>query len=603
LSYSIKFFKVLIFSTFLISTDLDSQEISENYLQSVPDYLQGEVLEGVDTKAQEKNLEAPNITLVKTQKMLDDMEKELENINARFSETYLQKDKKNNKLKRFGDDFFNTLQTSYSPINDPNPPSTYVLESGDTLRISIIGNNSSNNSLKIARDGSINIPKIGNIQLAGLELSKAVDYINQFVSERSLGSEVYSSIENLKDIQVLVIGGVESKGIYTLGGNTNILHIINVANGISKNGSYRNISVLRNGNNIKQYDLYDIFISGKISSDFQFASGDTIKIGFLTQEVSISGGVNNPAIYEYKFGDSVADIINLAEGLLPYADSSKIEIKRANTDSYSTLRITEDQLSQTLVEPMDNIYAYSFKPTSQKAISISINGSVNKPGTYVLPEGSKLSELILMAGGYNEQAYPFGAQLYREMLKEKESAMRNILLESLANNASSSPEGATSQFFYRELKNNKPIGRLNIEFDTDRISMNPSKDTLLFDGDNIVVPSFPNHISVYGEVSSQGSYEYSNNLTVKEYINFAGGVSYFGDKTRIILISPNGKSYLIKTGLLGDYMNRDISLYPGSLIYIPRQFGFLDTVSYVSTIAPIFSSLALSIASLNTINN
>ena len=42
-------------------------------------------------------------------------------------------------LKLFGSNFFNTFQTSFMPINEPNPDSTYTLDIGDILNIQLIG--------------------------------------------------------------------------------------------------------------------------------------------------------------------------------------------------------------------------------------------------------------------------------------------------------------------------------------------------------------------------------------------------------------------------------------------------------------------------------
>ena len=36
-------------------------------------------------------------------------------------------------LKLYGSDFFNTFQTSFMPINEPNPDSGYMLDVGDVL--------------------------------------------------------------------------------------------------------------------------------------------------------------------------------------------------------------------------------------------------------------------------------------------------------------------------------------------------------------------------------------------------------------------------------------------------------------------------------------
>ena len=56
------------------------------------------------------------------------------------------------------------------------------------------------------------------------------------------------------------------------------------------------------------------------------------------------------------------------------------------------------------------------------------------------------------------------------------------------------------------------------------------------------------------------------------------------------------------SGLLS-FVDQDYEIYPGSVIYIPRHVGKIEGIALYATLAPIFSSLALSIASLNSINN
>ena len=43
------------------------------------------------------------------------------------------------------------------------------------------------------------------------------------------------------------------------------------------------------------------------------------------------------------------------------------------------------------------------------------------------------------------------------------------------------------------------------------------------------------------------------------------------------------------------------TIYPGSIIYAPREIGKLEGIQFTATLAPIVSSLALSLASLNSI--
>ena len=69
-----------------------------------------------------------------------------------------------------------------------------------------------------------------------------------------------------------------------------------------------------------------------------------------------------------------------------------------------------------------------------------------------------------------------------------------------------------------------------------------------------------------------------------------------------MIIAPNGDSYLWEDSLFG-FQDSKFDIIPGTVIYIPREIGKMNGLNYASAIAPIFSSLALSLASLNSINN
>ena len=76
-------------------------------------------------------------------------------------------------LKVYGSDFFNTFQTSFMPINEPNPDSGYMLDVGDVLQVQLVGPNEYIEELLINSDGSISLPDIGKIFIAGLSLNDA----------------------------------------------------------------------------------------------------------------------------------------------------------------------------------------------------------------------------------------------------------------------------------------------------------------------------------------------------------------------------------------------------------------------------------------------
>ena len=95
-----------------------------------------------------------------------------------------------------------------------------------------------------------------------------------------------------------MVGSVNNPGIYRLNGASNPLSVLNAAGGISEGGSFRNISHKRSGKVLRTIDLYEILIKGNLAFGFSLRSGDSIVVNPKGKEVSISGGIANPAIYE-----------------------------------------------------------------------------------------------------------------------------------------------------------------------------------------------------------------------------------------------------------------------------------------------------------------
>ena len=132
-------------------------------------------------------------------------------------------------LQLFGEDFFDSIQTSYMPINEPNLDSSYVLDFGDQIEIQLVGQNNTTNKYVINREGSISIADVGKISIYGLSFDKASDLIRSKINDTYIGTKVFVSITNIRDVRVMVAGNAYNPGIYTLGGNSNLLHALSVA--------------------------------------------------------------------------------------------------------------------------------------------------------------------------------------------------------------------------------------------------------------------------------------------------------------------------------------------------------------------------------------
>ena len=80
----------------------------------------------------------------------------------------------------------------------------------------------------------------------------------------------------------------------------------------------------------------------------------------------------------------------------------------------------------------------------------------------------------------------------------------------------------------------------------------------------------------------------------------SGGLARFAERDKIIIIHPNGDTFLLSASM-NFFTSQRLEILI-TIIYVPREIGKLDGINYAATIAPIFSSLALSLASLNSIN-
>ena len=112
-----------------------------------------------------------------------------------------------------------------------------------------------------------------------------------------------------------------------------------------------------------------------------------------------------------------------------------------------------------------------------------------------------------------------------------------------------------------------------------------------------------NVVYVYGDVGDPTALSFKDFDNVSDYLSKAGGLNKTANKKHILVISPNGESKVVNMSKFSSILKNDIDIYPGTLIYIPPEIGLVQGIEFYSIVAPIFSSLALSLASLNAIND
>ena len=517
----------------------------------------------------------------------------------------------NEKCKKciYGYNLFKEAPTTFALSSNMPVPSDYVLGPGDKLRIDYFGNEKETFDDYISRSGTIMLPILGPINVAGLQLQKAQELIRKKASEELIGTEVYISISELRSINVYVVGAAYKPGTYTVSSLASLTNIIFSTGGPNEEGSLRKITVKRGGEIINEYDFYNLIFLGDTSNNKRLQDGDTIYYPLITETVRIDGSVQRPGIFELNSNETLSDLIKFSG--FKNREKSKIEFSRF--DPTQNLRKVEIYDNYSLVESkiLKNGDSINFLSSSNIGISnILLKGEFVYPGYYDISSGETISDVIQKAGGLNEYAYPEGAVFTRKsvMDQQKESFIKTAqsLERSLIDAVSSGSQidgeayNAISQFI-NTLKETKPIGRQVVTIDEYSLRTDPKANFSLQDGDILFIPKKSSSVSVVGEVLNSTTHLYDDSLSIEEYIELSGGTTEGADLSKIFVILPNGRSVSYKRKLFSNDISNQI--LPGSTIVVSRNPDPYNWFQLTSVITPVLSDLAVSAAAISAISN
>ena len=570
---------------FLVSSNLvNAQQIppglDSSFLQSLPENVQQDLLNRINNQS------------------------DLEQTQYRRPSTFIEKPDPTS--DRFGAQVFSMMQSTLMPINEPNFDGSYILDFGDELELQLIGQESSTSKLPIGRDGSINIEDIGKIFLAGLSLNDATELIKIKIEQTFIGVKPFVTLTNVRDIQIIVTGDAYNPGVYTLNGNSTIFHALSVSGGPSLRGSFRKIDLIRENNVIETIDLYQTFIFGKSSFNIRLRSGDTVFVHPVENVVTASGAFKRPGTYELLQTESLYSIIQYANNINAFADLDNIKLQRILDGKVMPIKInTLDQLKDVESKDADNIFVRSFPFRS-----VTVNGAVTNPGTYLMNQGETIHDAIRKSGGFEENAYPFGGVYENEFTLVVNAKANQILYDKFLGNifelmsmgTQSESNQVTSLIdIFNALRNTPVSGRIIVDF-LDKSNPNP---TLVNDGDIISIPEYQNQVYLYGELSAQGAAEFVEGESAEYYLKKVGGLNEFADEDSIFIYQPNGESFQYsKNRNIFQSQNDQIEIYSGTIIYVPRKVNDeyirrLRTQAYAS----ILSGLAVSLASVSVLGD
>ncbi len=460
-----------------------------------------------------------------------------------------------------------TGEFSKAGFNGINP--NYRINQGDTLLVQLWGGLDYQQEVTVDAQGNIFIPKVGPVKVISVENRKLNKVVLKSI-ERVYKSNVqaYVTLLSSQTVKVYLSGMVNNPGLYEGQSADSVLAYIDQAKGIRKGlGSFRDISIKRNGKTINNIDLYDFIQTGYMPS-LQLHDGDVIFVAPKKGEINIKGKVGFSGKYELK--SEKANLSTILAAVAISENATHVTL----VQPFSIKGMKEVRVKQHLINDLNNVFVKSgstVKVSSQlraNSISVEVVGEHASEFEMVLPWGASMADLlgrVAFTNLSNESA----VQLYRPTIALRQKEMLTASLSSLEQSVltarSATKEAAQLRVAESEIilkwiekaKQVQPKGQVLLAEGYD------ASKVILQQGDRIVVPRIQSLIMVHGEVLFPTAITYDSSMSTQDYIFKAGGSVADLDDMNILIMKPSGSFVDINS----DLSNED-EIYPGDEIFV-----------------------------------
>jgi protein involved in polysaccharide export with SLBB domain len=420
----------------------------------------------------------------------------------------------------------------------------YIVQPGDSVSVRIWGATSFNEQLSVDPQGNIFIPTVGPIKVAGTSNSGLNARVSSSVATVFTDNvKVYTSLDGSQPVAVFVTGFVSNPGRFAGIPSNSALHFIDRAGGVNaQQGSYRDISVLRNGDTIATLDLYAFLLEGKMPA-VQFKDGDTIVVGARGNTVEVTGDVSNSAIFELASASiSGSDLMRMAL-LEPSVGFVGVSGIRGGKPSSSYVPLAE--FAQMQLQNGDSVH---FRiDQHDEVIVVEVEGAHRGPSRFAVPRNTRLRELLDYIEIDPELSDAQSVSLKRKNIANRQKAALEESLQRLEARyltASSqtdqesvirAQEAALIGQFVQRARRVEPNGRLVVA------NNGEIANVILQSGDTISIPNFSESVLLSGEVLVSQAMLYTKGLTALDYIKRSGGFTSQALTDRIVLVHANGE--------------------------------------------------------------
>lgn len=420
--------------------------------------------------------------------------------------------------------------------------SAYHVGPGDFFEINIWSPTARQFVLSVTPEGTLLVPAVGEVLVAGLSLAEAKSTLCARVVKAYPRSDVSATLTEARRVRVYVAGLVREPGTYELFAHQRLADVLARAGDIlPEKGSIRHVTRIQDKVE-SEFDLAAFFVGADLSQNPYLSGGEHVRVSPRDpreDQLQISGAVKNPGFVEFRAGDRVSDLIRIAFDFAPRADLSAIAVTRMGASGASqtlTTTATPNEQGWKIDDDIplqrgDRVYV-NFLKGHGKIATVAVYGEVMRPGHYsVVEDSTTLTELITAAGGPTPLASPLGAR---------------VLRPSFGGSA-----GADSI---------PPVLSVDVRA---LLAGDLSADVPLRDGDSVYVPPLSLGVQVAGHVQRPGILSYRPELSVADYVEMAGGYTNLADSKGMRLVRSG-------TGSV-EKPNGTTAPLPGDQILIPGK--------------------------------
>ncbi|MCU1299069.1 MAG: polysaccharide export protein, partial [Acidobacteriaceae bacterium] len=326
-------------------------------------------------------------------------------------------------LTRFGTEVFENGTGNFNslPMDMPVGPD-YVIGPGDGLNIDIWGSFSQRLRRVVDREGRVSLPEVGDLQVSGRTLGDVQHLVQTTLRGQFRNIQADVSLSRLHTVRVYVVGDVQRPGAYDISSLSTPLNALYQAGGPTSLGSLRILKHFRGKDLIETVDLYDLLLNGVHAGMQRIQSGDTILISTIGPQIKIEGMVRRPAIYELNGEKSLAQVLQLAGGVLPSGTLRHVDVERIEAHESRTmlrLDIPENNNSESVtlalenfsIQDGDTIKISPILPYADK--TVYLEGHVFRPGKFAYQDGMKVTDLVKSYKDLLPEPYKNHAEIIR----------------------------------------------------------------------------------------------------------------------------------------------------------------------------------------------